>query len=75
MEAQEIILLHRREEWQRLVLECATCQEEVEPHWQFCVHCGVRLATQCPGCGAPLPPAGAHHCPSCGLDMPLAVDS
>jgi hypothetical protein len=30
----------------------------------------VRLATQCPGCGNPLPPAGALSCPSCGLAIP-----
>ena len=50
--------------------ECLDCREDVEPHWQFCAHCGTRLATQCPGCGNPLPPAGARICPSCGLAIP-----
>jgi hypothetical protein len=28
------------------------------------------LATQCPSCGNPLPPLGAHACPACGLALP-----
>ena len=46
------------------------CRREIEAHWQFCAHCGTRLATHCPGCGNPLPPPGAHACPRCGLALP-----
>jgi rRNA maturation endonuclease Nob1 len=71
----EEIMLKRRDELHQLVLECQTCQEEVEPNWQFCAHCGVRLATRCPGCGNPLPPVGARACPSCGLEIPQILVS
>jgi predicted amidophosphoribosyltransferase len=47
--------------------ECARCVSQMRPEWQFCAHCDTRLATQCPGCGVPLPPAGASHCGHCGL--------
>jgi predicted amidophosphoribosyltransferase len=40
-----------------------------------CAHCGTRLATHCPGCGNPLPPAGAHACPRCGLALPQVRES
>ena len=56
--------------YQEFVRECHACQQEIEPDWQACAHCGERLATQCPGCGNPLPPAGAQLCPSCGLAIP-----
>lgn len=62
--------LHQLEAFHRLADECAECRQEVEPHWQFCAHCGIRLATSCPGCGTPLPPAGAVLCPHCGLHIP-----
>ena len=55
-------------------LECTACQNEIEPHWQICSHCGTRLETQCPGCGTPLPPAGAAACPHCGLAIPQVED-
>ena len=67
---EEGALLKQLETLRRFVDECSACQREVERHWQFCAHCGVRLATQCPGCGSPLPPVGAHACPHCGLAMP-----
>jgi hypothetical protein len=66
----EASLLKRREELHQLMQECQECQREIAPHWQFCAHCGIRLATQCPGCGNPLPPAGARSCPACGLALP-----
>ncbi|MCX6050002.1 MAG: zinc ribbon domain-containing protein [Chloroflexi bacterium] len=66
----EITLLQRRTELHDLQQECNTCRQEIETDWQFCAHCGVRLATHCPGCGNPLPPAGAQSCPSCGLAIP-----
>jgi predicted amidophosphoribosyltransferase len=50
--------------------ECRDCRREIEAHWQFCAHCGIRLATHCPGCGNPLPPLGAHACPRCGVALP-----
>lgn len=56
--------------YQDFVRECQACQQEIEPDWQTCAHCGTRLATACPGCGNPLPPAGAQLCPSCGLAIP-----
>lgn len=62
--------LRQYEAFQRFMHECRDCQQEVDPHWQFCAHCGIRLATPCPGCGTPLPPAGALACPSCGLNIP-----
>ena len=66
----EATILKRHEELQQLIQECRDCRSEIEAHWQFCAHCGIRLATQCPGCGNPLPPAGAHACPRCGLVLP-----
>ncbi len=51
----------------KLRLECAHCRREVQPDWQFCAHCDARLATACPNCGVPLPPAGATHCGHCGM--------
>jgi hypothetical protein len=66
----ETTLLKRHEELQQLIQECRDCRREIEAHWQFCAHCGVRLATHCPGCGNPLPPAGAYACPACGLELP-----
>ena len=67
-------LLKLHEEFQQFIQECHDCQREIEPHWQFCAHCGIRLATHCPGCGNPLPPAGAHACPRCGLALPSASE-
>lgn len=67
---EDATLLKRRSELHSFLHECSACQEEVEPSWQFCAHCGTRLAVTCPGCGAPLPPAGAHSCPACGLEIP-----
>ena len=61
--------------YQEFVRECHSCQQEIEPDWQACAHCGTRLETQCPGCGNPLPPAGATLCPSCGLAIPPQTDS
>jgi len=62
--------LHQHQLYRDFVRECQACQQEVEPDWQACAHCGARLATECPGCGKPLPPAGAQLCPSCGLAIP-----
>ncbi len=62
--------LKLHEEFNQLTQECQECQREIEPHWQVCAHCGVRLATHCPGCGNPLPPSGAHACARCGLVLP-----
>ncbi len=45
-------------------------KRKIETNWQFCAHCGVRLASECPGCGKPLPPAGAPSCLNCGLAIP-----
>lgn len=67
---EEISLINQRQQFQDFMDECSACQEEVDPHWQYCAHCGTRLATTCPGCGNPLPPAGAYSCPSCGLKIP-----
>ena len=67
--------LQQHRSYQDFVRECYACQKEIEPDWQACAHCGTRLATECPGCGNPLPPAGAQMCPSCGLAMPQQADS
>ena len=66
----EMVLLNQRTAFHKLMAECNDCQEEIEPNWQFCAHCGTRLATRCPGCGNPLPPAGATACLHCGLAIP-----
>ena len=66
----DLLVLKQRTGFHQLVQECKTCQEEIETNWQFCAHCGVRLATECPGCGKPLPPAGAPSCLNCGLAIP-----
>ena len=60
----------RQEEFHQFLQECRDCRREIDAHWQFCAHCGIRLATHCPGCDNPLPPAGAHACPRCGLALP-----
>jgi hypothetical protein len=67
---EDASLLKRLAAFHHFMRECRACQQELEPHWQFCAHCGVRVATPCPGCGNPLPPAGAPACPSCGLAIP-----
>ncbi len=69
-EQQDLILLQQRQQFQEFIAECSACQEEVDPHWQYCAYCGTRMATECPGCGTPLPPAGAHSCLNCGLAIP-----
>ena len=66
----EAALLKLHEEFHQFIQECQECQREIAPHWQVCAHCGVRLATHCPGCGNPLPPVGAQACPRCGLALP-----
>ena len=67
---KDAVPLRQLEAWHELLRECRECRQDVDLHWQFCAHCGTRLATQCPGCGNPLPPAGALSCPSCGLAIP-----
>jgi len=67
---EEFNLLDQRTAFLQLMEECSECQQELDPHWQFCAHCGTRLATRCPGCGNPLPPAGALTCFHCGLKIP-----
>jgi len=67
---QDLPLVERIEQFARFMKECKECQREVSPNWQFCAHCGARRSTACPGCGQPLPPAGAPSCPSCGLTIP-----
>ena len=66
----ESTLLKLQEEFHQFMHECRDCRREIEGHWQFCAHCGIRLATHCPGCGNPLPPLGAHACPRCGVALP-----
>jgi rRNA maturation endonuclease Nob1 len=66
----ESTLLKLHEEFHQFMQECRDCRREIEVHWQFCAHCGIRLATHCPGCGNPLPPPGAHACPRCGVALP-----
>jgi rRNA maturation endonuclease Nob1 len=66
----ESALLKLQEEFHQFIQECHDCRREIASHWQFCAHCGTRLATHCPGCGNPLPPPGAHACPRCGVALP-----
>jgi predicted amidophosphoribosyltransferase len=58
------------ESYHVLQAECASCRLMLQPDWQFCAGCGVRLATECPACGVPLPPPGATHCGACGIELP-----
>jgi len=58
------------EVFQQFVRECQACQTDVPQDWQYCAHCGERLATSCPRCGNPLPPSGGRFCPHCGLEIP-----
>ena len=67
---EESALLKLQEEFHQFIQECRDCRREIASHWQFCAHCGTRLATHCPGCGNPLPPPGAHTCPRCGVALP-----
>jgi predicted amidophosphoribosyltransferase len=66
----EASVLKLQEAFHQFIQECLDCRREMEAHWQFCAHCGIRLATHCPGCDNPLPPTGAHTCPRCGLTLP-----
>lgn len=66
----DAVLRQRHEAFHILAQECQECRQDIEPHWQFCAHCGIRLATSCPGCGNPLPPVGAYACGHCGLPLP-----
>jgi predicted amidophosphoribosyltransferase len=61
---------HALKVFQQFVRECQACQAEVPQDWQYCAHCGQRLATSCPRCGNPLPPSGGRFCPHCGLEIP-----
>jgi hypothetical protein len=70
---QDETLREQRATWHHFMRECRACQQELAPHSQVCAHCGARLETHCPGCGSPLPPAGAQACPWCGLAIPQAV--
>jgi hypothetical protein len=56
--------------FRQFVHACRECQHDLTPHWQLCTHCDIRLATSCPRCAGPLPPAGAYACPCCGCAMP-----
>jgi predicted amidophosphoribosyltransferase len=67
---EEAVLLKLQEEFHQFIQECRDCRREIESHWQFCAHCGTRLATHCLGCGNPLPPPGAHACSRCGVAFP-----
>ncbi len=66
----ESALLKLQEAFHQFNQECLDCRREIAAHWQFCAHCGTRLATHCPGCGNPLPPLGAYACPRCGVALP-----
>jgi membrane protease subunit (stomatin/prohibitin family) len=43
---------------------CPNCKEQT-PKGKFCQHCGHRLSSVCPKCGAELS-SGAKFCPECG---------
>jgi hypothetical protein len=51
----ESTLLKLHEEFHQFMQECRDCRREIEGHWQFCAHCGIRLATHCPGCATRCP--------------------
>ena len=67
---QESRYRHALDVFRQFVQECKACQTEVPQDWQYCAHCGHRLATSCPRCGNPLPPSGGRFCPHCGLEVP-----
>ncbi len=69
-EAEPLSVVESLEELRSFASECRACQKDLEQHWQFCAHCGVRLATHCPKCKEPLPPTGAQTCAHCGLEIP-----
>src|SRR5262245_34521508 len=50
---------------------CTQCQQENPTHANFCLHCGMRLATICPQCQQVLPPE-AKFCLACGQALPAA---
>jgi hypothetical protein len=50
----------------KLDRECDRCHASIDAHWQLCATCELRLATRCPGCDMPLPPAGCRQCGHCG---------
>lgn len=52
---------------------CQSCQTEVPADWQYCGGCADRLATPCPGCGRPAPPAGSRVCANCGWPVPATA--
>lgn len=64
---------HALEVFRQFVRECQACQTDVPQDWQYCAHCGERLATRCPSCGNPLPPSGGRFCPHCGLEIPQEI--
>ena len=63
-------VLQRFQSFRRFIVVCAECQSEAVVDWHYCTNCGSRLATECPGCGQPLPPYGGRFCPHCGLQIP-----
>jgi hypothetical protein len=54
---EEAALLKLQEEFRHFVHECRECRSELEAHWQFCAHCGIRLATHLPRLRQPVTPA------------------
>ena len=66
----ESALLKLHAEFHQFMQEGRDCRREIDVHWQFYAHCGIRLVTYCPGCGNPLLPLGAHACPRCGIAFP-----
>ena len=63
-------LLRLRKLIETFTKRCQRCQLTMPMDWQYCAQCGLRLATQCPGCSKPLPPTGGLFCPYCGLEIP-----
>lgn len=47
---------------------CYACKQPVEPSFQHCPHCGVRLHLQCPSCGKKVSPE-FNVCPYCATNL------
>jgi serine/threonine protein kinase len=53
--------------------QCPQCRQQIDPHDQFCMHCGVQLVEnvrRCPQCGA-YPDSADQYCIFCGQTLTM----
>ena len=50
-------------------MTCPACSAENPAGAKFCVECGTRLVSGCPGCGSTTNPDGARFCATCGTRL------